>query len=52
MQIARPDGDRLRDSFAYAPVQDFGNAFSTYVAQNYGAGKKERISRGSIDDSA
>ena len=28
------------DSFAYLPVQDFGNAFSTYVAQNYGAGKK------------
>lgn len=27
------------DSFAYSPVQDFGNAFSTYVAQNYGAGK-------------
>ena len=37
------------DSFAYAPVQDFGNAFSTYVAQNYGAGKKERISRGMKD---
>ena len=25
------------------PVQDFGNAFSTFVAQNYGAGKEERI---------
>lgn len=37
------------DSFAYAPVQDFGNAFSTYVAQNYGAGKKERIRRGMRD---
>lgn len=34
------------DSFAYAPVQDFGNAFSTYVAQNYGAGKPERIRQG------
>ncbi len=34
------------DSFAYMPVQDFGNAFSTFVAQNYGAGKKERIRRG------
>ncbi len=34
------------DSFAYSPVQDFGNAFSTYIAQNYGAGKKERIRRG------
>ena len=37
------------DSFAYAPVQDFGNAFSTYVAQNYGAGKEERIRRGMKD---
>lgn len=34
------------DSFAYMPVQDFGNAFSTYVAQNYGAGKQERIRKG------
>ncbi len=34
------------DSFAYMPVQDFGNAFSTFVAQNYGAKKKERIMRG------
>ncbi len=34
------------DSFAYMPVQDFGNAFSTFVAQNYGAGKTERICRG------
>lgn len=34
------------DSFAYMPVQDFGNAFSTFTAQNYGAGKKERILQG------
>lgn len=34
------------DSFAYSPVQDFGNAFSTYVAQNYGAGKMDRIKEG------
>ncbi len=34
------------DSFAYMPVQEFGNAFSTFVAQNYGAGKRERIRRG------
>lgn len=34
------------DSFAYMPVQDFGNAFSTFVAQNYGAGKKDRIIKG------
>lgn len=31
------------DSFAYMPVQDFGNAFSTFVSQNYGAQKEERI---------
>lgn len=34
------------DTIAYMPVQDFGNAFSTFVAQNYGAGKKERIWKG------
>ena len=34
------------DSFAYMPVQDFGNAFSTYVAQNYGAGEQTRIKKG------
>ena len=34
------------DSFAYMPVQDFGNAFSTFIAQNYGAGKEKRISQG------
>ena len=34
------------DTFAYLPVQDFGNAYSTFVAQNYGAGEKERIKKG------
>lgn len=34
------------DSFAYMPVQDFGNAFSTFIAQNYGANKQERIKKG------
>ena len=34
------------DSFAYMPVQDFGNAFSTFAAQNFGAGKPERIRKG------
>lgn len=34
------------DAFAYMPVQDFGNAFSTFIAQNYGAGKTERIQAG------
>ena len=34
------------DSFAYMPVQDFGNAFSTFIAQNYGAQKQDRIRAG------
>lgn len=34
------------DSFAYMPVQDFGNAFSTFIAQNYGAGERARIKTG------
>mgnify|MGYP001852346439 FL=1 len=34
------------DSFAYMPVQDFGNAFSTFIAQNMGAKKTDRIRRG------
>lgn len=34
------------DAFAYMPVQDFGNAFSTFIAQNQGAGQKERIRLG------
>ena len=34
------------DSFAYLPVQDFGNAFSTFIAQNYGAKQSDRIRAG------
>ncbi len=34
------------DSFAYMPVQDFGNAFSTFAAQNFGARKADRIRKG------
>lgn len=34
------------ESFAYMPLQDMGNAFATFAAQNYGAGKWERIRRG------
>ena len=34
------------DAFAYMPVQDFGNAFSTFVAQNYGARRGDRIRQG------
>lgn len=34
------------DAFAYMPVQDFGNAFSTFIAQNFGAKEKQRIQHG------
>lgn len=34
------------DSFTYMPVQEYANAFSTFIAQNVGAKKKERISQG------
>ncbi len=34
------------DAFAYMPVQDFGNACSTFIAQNYGAKREDRIRAG------
>ena len=34
------------DAFAYLPVQDFGNAFSIFAAQNYGARRPDRIRKG------
>lgn len=34
------------DTLAYMPVQDFGNAYATFVAQNYGAGQRGRIKAG------
>lgn len=34
------------DAFAYMPAQDFGNAFSTFVAQNTGAGESRRVRQG------
>lgn len=34
------------DTLAYMPAQEFGNAFSVFTAQNYGAKKKERIHTG------
>ena len=34
------------DTFAYMPAQEFGNAFSLFTAQNYGARQKERIKKG------
>ena len=34
------------DSVAYMPLQEIGNAFSTFVSQNMGAGKKDRVRKG------
>lgn len=34
------------DSLAYMPAQDFGNAFSTFIGQNYGAKQYQRIKQG------
>lgn len=34
------------DAFAYMPVQEFGNAFSVFIAQNYGAKKEDRMAQG------
>ena len=34
------------DAFAYLPVQDFGNAFSIFIAQNFGAKRMDRIQKG------
>ena len=34
------------DAFAYLPVQDFGNVFSIFTAQNFGARQWKRIRKG------
>lgn len=34
------------DTLAYMPAQEFGNAYSLFVSQNFGAKKKERIHKG------
>lgn len=34
------------DSFAYMPAQEFGNAFSLFISQNHGGGRKERVREG------
>lgn len=34
------------DSFAYMPAQEFANAYSLFISQNFGAGKSERIRKG------
>ncbi|MGN0638288.1 MAG: MATE family efflux transporter [Huintestinicola sp.] len=34
------------DSFAYMPAQEFGNAFSLFISQNHGGGKRDRVREG------
>lgn len=34
------------DTFAYMPAQEFGNAYSIFISQNYGAGQRERVKQG------
>lgn len=34
------------DSFAYMPAQEFGNSFSIFISQNYGAGNRKRVREG------
>ncbi len=34
------------ESFAYMPVQEYANGFSTFIAQNMGAGQRARIRKG------
>ncbi len=34
------------DSFAYMPAQEFGNAFSLFTSQNYGAAREDRVKEG------
>lgn len=36
------------DTFAYMPAQEFGNSFSIFVSQNYGAGEKDRLKKGTV----
>lgn len=34
------------DTLAYMPAQEFGNAYSIFISQNYGADRKDRIRAG------
>lgn len=34
------------DTFAYMPAQEFGNAYSIFISQNFGAGKRDRVKQG------
>ena len=34
------------DTLAYMPAQEYANAYSLFISQNYGARKRERIAKG------
>lgn len=34
------------EAFAYMPAQEYANAFSTFIAQNRGAGRQQRVKKG------
>ncbi len=34
------------DTFAYMPAQEFGNAYSIFISQNFGAEQRERVKQG------
>ena len=34
------------DTLAYMPAQEFGNAYSIFISQNYGADERDRIKKG------
>jgi len=36
------------DTFAFMPIQSFANAVTTYVGQNVGAGKMDRVHKGTV----
>nr|WP_312576816.1 MATE family efflux transporter [Sedimentibacter sp.] len=36
------------DTFAFMPIQSFANAVTTYVGQNIGAGRMERVHKGMV----
>lgn len=40
------------DSLAYSPAQDFAGGFATFVAQNRGAGKNDRVRKGFVTATA
>ena len=44
--IAGFQGANKLDTFGFMPVQSFGIAVTTYVGQNIGAGKMERVNKG------